>query len=37
MTGPVVIGGVGGSGARVVAQILLQLNYYLGSDLNRQI
>ena len=32
--GPVVVGGVGGSGTRVVAQILHELGYYLGPDLN---
>jgi hypothetical protein len=32
--GPVVVGGVGGSGTRVVAQILCELGYYLGPDLN---
>lgn len=32
--GPVAIGGVGGSGTRVVAQLLLDLHYYLGADLN---
>lgn len=31
---PISIGGVGGSGTRVVASILAQLGYYLGSDLN---
>ncbi|WP_432401118.1 sulfotransferase [Wukongibacter sp. M2B1] len=31
---PVVIGGVGGSGTRVVAEILKQMNYYIGDDLN---
>ena len=33
-TGPVVIGGVGGSGTRVVAEILSNLNFYIGNDLN---
>lgn len=33
-SGPVVIGGIGGSGTRVVAHILSSLGYYLGSDLN---
>lgn len=33
--GPVVIGGLGGSGTRVIAEILLSLGYYLGPDLNR--
>lgn len=31
----VAIGGVGGSGTRVVAQILINQGFYLGSDLNR--
>jgi len=34
INGPVVIGGVGGSGTRVVAQILQELNFYMGNDLN---
>lgn len=32
---PVVIGGIGGSGTRIVAQSLLQLGYSLGVNLNR--
>lgn len=32
--GPVVIGGVGGSGTRVVAEILREVGFYLGADLN---
>lgn len=32
---PVVIGGVGGSGTRVVAEIIDRLGFYLGGDLNR--
>jgi len=32
--GPVIIGGVGGSGTRVVAEILRTLNFYIGNDLN---
>lgn len=32
--GPIAIGGVGGSGTRVAAEILLQLGFYLGRDLN---
>jgi len=32
---PVAIGGLGGSGTRVVAQILGDLGFHLGSDLNR--
>lgn len=31
---PVAIGGVGGSGTRVVAEIVRSLGYYLGGDLN---
>jgi len=33
-SGPVVVGGVGGSGTRVIAQILTDLGYYLGQELN---
>ncbi len=33
-SGPVVIGGVGGSGTRVVAEIIDHFGYYLGKDLN---
>ena len=32
---PVAIGGVGGSGTRVVARILQELDFYLGEDLNK--
>ena len=32
---PLVIGGLGGSGTRVVADILLAQGWYLGQDLNR--
>ena len=32
--GPVAIGGVGGSGTRIVAQIMINLGYYMGCDLN---
>lgn len=31
---PVAISGVGGSGTRVIAQMLMNLGYYMGSDLN---
>lgn len=31
---PVVIGGVGGSGTRLIAQILKDLGYFMGNDLN---
>jgi sulfotransferase family protein len=34
LLGPVAIGGVGGSGTRVVAQLLLDCSFYLGGDLN---
>jgi len=34
MRGPIVVGGVGGSGTRVVAQLLLDLDVDLGNDLN---
>lgn len=33
-SGPIVIGGIGGSGTRVVAEILLDCGYFLGNDLN---
>lgn len=33
---PVAIGGVGGSGTRAIAQILLELGFDLGADLNAQ-
>lgn len=32
--GPVAVGGVGGSGTRVVATLLRELDFYLGGDLN---
>jgi hypothetical protein len=32
--GPLVVGGIGGSGTRVVAQILAEMGFYLGADLN---
>ena len=31
---PVVVGGVGGSGTRVIAQLLKTIGFYMGSDLN---
>lgn len=34
---PVVIGGLGGSGTRVAAQLLQECNYYIGSYLNQQL
>jgi hypothetical protein len=34
LTAPVVIGGVGGSGTRLIAQVFRELNYYFGYDLN---
>lgn len=33
--GPLVVGGIGGSGTRVVARILIDMGFYLGADLNR--
>jgi sulfotransferase family protein len=35
ITGPLVIGGVGGSGTRVVAEMSRALGIYMGADLNR--
>jgi hypothetical protein len=35
LPGPVVIGGVGGSGTRVIAEILTLFGFFLGNDLNR--
>jgi len=32
-TGPVIVGGVGGSGTRVVTQILQELDFFIGNDL----
>ena len=32
--GPVVIGGIGGSGTRVIAEIVALFGFYLGRDLN---
>lgn len=34
LSGPVTIGGVGGSGTRVVAEIIDHFGYYIGKDLN---
>ena len=31
---PVAIGGIGGSGTRLIAELLLRLGFYMGSDLN---
>jgi len=31
---PVIIFGVGGSGTRIMAKLLSELNYYIGNDLN---
>jgi len=36
-TWPIVVGGVGGSGTRVVAQLLDKLNCYIGNDLNESL
>jgi hypothetical protein len=33
--GPVVVGGVGGSGTRVIAELLSLFSFYLGDDLNK--
>jgi len=35
--GPVVVGGIGGSGTRVITQILSGLGYYMGGDLNESV
>ena len=32
---PVAIGGIGGSGTRLIAQCLKELGFYLGGDLNQ--
>jgi hypothetical protein len=32
--GPIVIGGVGGSGTRIVAELIKEIGFYLGCDLN---
>lgn len=34
---PVAVGGVGGSGTRLIAQLLLEFGYYLGGDLNESL
>ena len=34
---PVVVGGVGGSGTRVIAQLLQSLDFDMGSDLNESL
>ncbi len=34
LSSPVIIGGVGGSGTRVVAEIISHLGFYIGDDLN---
>jgi hypothetical protein len=34
MTSPVAIGGIGGSGTRLIAEIVSRLGYYIGDDLN---
>ena len=36
-TSPVVVAGIGGSGTRLIAQILQKLGFYIGSDLNSQL
>ena len=35
ISSPVVIGGVGGSGTRVITQILMDSGFYMGSELNK--
>ncbi|MCK9424094.1 MAG: sulfotransferase [Bacteroidales bacterium] len=37
LNGPIVIGGIGGSGTRVLARILMELNYFIGNDLNESL
>jgi len=37
MNNPVVIGGIGGSGTRIVASILQKFNFFLGDDLNKSL
>jgi len=32
--GPVVVGGVGGSGTRLIAEMLINMGFYMGTDLN---
>lgn len=34
LPGPVAVGGLGGSGTRLIAEILKQIGFYIGSDLN---
>lgn len=34
-SGPVAVGGVGGSGTRVIAEILIKLGFYMGKRLNK--
>jgi hypothetical protein len=34
LAGPIVLGGIGGSGTRLVAKIFMQAGFFLGSDLN---
>lgn len=34
LSGPVIIGGIGGSGTRVVAEIIRQAGFYIGGDLD---
>ena len=35
LSGPVIIGGVGGSGTRVVAEIIEHFGFYIGKDLDK--
>lgn len=34
LLGPIVVGGMGGSGTRVIAEILMNMGFYMGNDLN---
>lgn len=36
-SGPVIIGGIGGSGTRVIAEIFVRCGFYIGSDLNESL
>ncbi|MCK9204708.1 MAG: sulfotransferase [Bacteroidales bacterium] len=37
LPGPIIVGGIGGSGTRILAEILKQLNYFMGNDLNESL
>lgn len=36
LPGPVVVGALGGSGTRLIARILMESGFFMGSDLNRE-